>query len=341
MSPMTPPSDAPLVNRLVHAMLEFADPKADQNVWDLARAAEEVFRANAAEEFFRTGDAEQLRRQIADAGLSPTGRMVMQPVPFGYASGEAPAQRPVGPVHPDHIAELGDIKRLLFAKMPKLAQRMSTRDLIDQLIQDHQAMEQDLAASRRQLQALNLSFQEVVGTADELRKTLDPDGQFEAETLGGVARERMNLLAARKQEIEELRAEKAERVRQGTLFEEASAERMRKLLGATEGERLDQAAMRVKEQRDGARRRLDQEIGAHEEFNTTIRKIVGAHDEYENGDQYAPHQPTLDAVRRIVARLWEIDREQDGSRRSFEEIRADAQAGWIEDGFTPLPEEVV
>lgn len=32
----------PFLNRLVDQMLEHADPKADQNIWNLARAAEEV-----------------------------------------------------------------------------------------------------------------------------------------------------------------------------------------------------------------------------------------------------------------------------------------------------------
>lgn len=304
----------PLLNRLVDAMLDRADPKADQNIWDLARAAEEVMRAVKGEQL------------TAAYGGPPalttfTGRL----------------QAPSGA---DHTAQLGAIKRLVFSKTPELAKSMSTRDAIDQIIQDRQAAIQSFEEACREITKLNQGIEQlrremgekesvVQGILDEIREALDPDGQFEAESLIVLARERMNALAARKQDLVQLQ----ERI--STQIEANSAEMLRRVLGAAANETLGAAAKRVREERDGARSRVDREIGEHVDFEREIRKLVRAQPEIDSDDCYCPEQPTLDAVNRVIQRLMANESRIDGSLTQ-EQVLDEIQQGWHDDNHGEL-----
>jgi len=257
----------PLLNRLVDQMLERADPRADQNIWDLARAAEEVFRETKGEAIVAAYGGQKLtehqRQVIANLnnddldpakGFSPTGRMVMQPVPqtFAREDGGSPTGQiyspPLPTQHlvadkPDFETQLGEAKRDLLAISDLIAGEPGTssvtlfervKSLVNARYREREQLstmepkyesalreieqlrakiielaqyKDNFTAAQRQLKALSTSLQEVEGTTRELRETLDPDGQFEAETLGALARERMNLLAARRDKIKQLERE--------------------------------------------------------------------------------------------------------------------------------------
>jgi hypothetical protein len=152
----------------------------------------------------------------------------------------------------------------------------------------------------------------------DLAHTLSPTQPISMERLSDLAEGLVAELTqlredwtAKSRQIEELRAKQEQ---QGTLFEEASAERMRKLLGAQPGESLAAAALRVKSSAGAGWDRVRTLEEQHEIFETAIRELVGARDMFEDDDTYVPREETLDAVRRIATSQSDEGLEYQGPR---------------------------
>jgi hypothetical protein len=327
----------PFLNRLVDAMFGRADPKADQNIWDLARAAEEVCREVKGEQLVAayggplspvaaaSGPPNHWAPRPQEWGGSPTGRIHMSQVPLTQPG------RADQTVEPDYAALLGEVERRLMLKAPQYTGDTATK--VDALAQDFQAaakqieqQNQGIEKLKRELREKDAAFQDVIG---QIRGALDPDGQFEDESLIVLARERMNALAARKQDLVQLQ----ERI--STQIEANSAEMLRRVLGAAANETLGAAAKRVREERDGARSRVDREIGEHVDFEREIRKLVRAQPEIDSDDCYCPEQPTLDAVNRVIQRLMANESRIDGSLTQ-EQVLDEIQQGWHDDNHGEL-----
>lgn len=280
----------PFLNRLVDAMLDHADPKADQNIWNLARAAEEVMRAAAVDRFFQTGDPtvlggyqpspEQASRPVGPLP-SPTGRMHVNPVPLTFSTDPAQGYQP-----PDYAAQVAEIEKILGGdpyatgsdvvervrslananyegkkeqtRLNKIVQTADTElsrigrsyvtapldarlvqvirgfdsqkkrlEIADKLLREAahalspekplttgrvpetaEALRGRYDAALRELEELRNAVSKLSvaqDVLDQIRKALDPDGQFEDESLIVLARERMSQRAARGQERDELR----------------------------------------------------------------------------------------------------------------------------------------
>lgn len=350
--PVTPPPDTPFLNRLVHAMFEHADPKADQNIWNLARAAEEVMREVKGEQLTAayggpgslaatelTDRQREWQRRNGPVGLmsaeegqklSFTGRMRINPVPLTFSKDPAQGYQP-----PDYAAQLGEVERRFALKAPQYTGDTATK--VDALAQDYQAAVQLVDEIKRENTKL---MEQLAGAKDvisQLREVLDPDSQFEDESLIVLARERMSSREARRQELIRLQ----ERI--GTEIESNSAEMLRRVLGAGENETLGRAARRVAESAttgwEQFRRLNDLQNNEFHKLSTKVREIVGAVDEFESDDHYMPEQPTTDAVRRVVRRLHELSRHPDGSSRSLAEVISEVQEDWEGQEIEPLPGE--
>lgn len=343
----------PFLNRLVDAMFDRADPKADQNLWDLARAAEEVCHEVKGEQLTAayggpgsTASSELTERQrewIARYGAvgqmqttgplgvgwrrTDGGRVQMSPMPLTQAA------RDYSP--PDYAAQLGEVERRLMLKAPQYTGDTATK--VDALAQDFQAaakqieqQNQGIEKLKHELREKDAAFQDVIG---QIRGALDPDGQFEDESLIVLARERMNALAARKQDLVQLQ----ERI--STQIEANSAEMLRRVLGAGENETLGQAAKRVADAAPVGWKRYHELEKDARKFEAKIRELVGAQPEVDDWDNPRNEQPTLDAVRRVVRRLVEIDRHTDGSVKARYEVLGDIQGEWDGQEIEPLPGE--
>lgn len=372
--PITPPPDAPFLNRLVHAMFEHADPRADQNIWDLARAAEEVIREVKGEQLTAAyGGPLGVGWRRGDGGRVQMSPMPLTQVARDYSQPEARSNVP------DYAAQLGEVERRLMLKAPQYSGDTATK--VDALAQDYQAASQravhaekllrDLAhkvspkkpitaekvmgaaqglvanhqAALREIEQLRGKVTELAGFKDkvavaqdvisQIRGALDPDGQFEDESLPVLARERMSQRAARGQEIKGLQAELATRGAQGTLFEEASAERMRKLLGATERESLAAAAIRVKGDSEAGWNRAREAEQQFKSLDEKIRKLVRAQPEVDDWDNPCNEQPTLDAVARVIKALIATDSRVDGSMTQ-DELLDEVQQTWHTEGHKEI-----
>lgn len=331
----------PFLNRLVDAMFGRADPKADQNIWDLARAAEEVCREVKGEQLVAayggplspvaaaSGPPNHWAPRPQEWGGSPTGRIHMSQVPLTQPG------RADQTVEPDYAALLGEVERRLMLKAPQYTG--DTADKVDQLAQDYQAaakqieqQNQGIEKLKHELREKDAAFQDVIG---QIRGALDPDGQFEDESLIVLARERMNALAARKQDLVQLQ----ERI--STQIEANSAEMLRRVLGAGENETLGQAAKRVADAAPVGWKRYHELEKDARKFEAKIRELVGAQPEVDDWDNPRNEQPTLDAVRRVVRRLVEIDRHTDGSVKARYEVLGDIQGEWDGQEIEPLPGE--
>jgi hypothetical protein len=377
----------PLLNRLVDAMFDRADPRADQNIWDLARAAEEVVREVQAEQLTAAyGDpgstaaselTEKQRKWIARYG--PTGRMQVNPVLSTQVARDY-SQPEVTPNIPDHAAQLGEVERRLALKAPQYTG--DTADKVDQLAQDYQSASQraeraekllrDLAhkvspknpitaekvmgavqglmanhqtavqqveklknsntAAVMEIEELRAKVTELAqfkeklhiaeGVLREIRNALDPDGQFEDESLVVLARERMNQREARRQELLQLQ----ERI--ATQIEANSAEMLRRVLGAAENETLGQAAKRVADAAPVGWKRYQELEKDARAFEKKIRELVGAQPEVDDWDNPRNEQPTLDAVRRLVFAFLELSKELSPEVNDWESAVRHAQDTW-------------
>lgn len=362
----------PLLNRIVDAMFDRADPKADQNIWDLGRAALEVFRAVKGEQLavayggpLSTAASEltpSMREWIERYGATGRmqtagplgvdwrrgdgGRVQMNPVPAtqvarDYSEPDLPTiQRDV-----DYAAQLGEVERRLALKAPQYTGDTATK--VDALAQDFQAADQQIRQQNQGIEKLKRELQEkdeaFHGIVDEIRKALDPDGQFEDESLIVLARQRMSSREARKQELFRLR----ERI--GTEIEANSAEMLRRVLGAEENETLGQAAKRVAESAKSGWEQCKAIRTEHEKFEDKIRELVGAQPEVDDWDNPRNAQPTLDAVRRLVLAFVELSKEfekgephmeissESAQRESFVSHAQDTWNGHNE--MKPLPGE--
>lgn len=96
-------------------------------------------------------------------------------------------------------------------------------------------------------------------------------------------------------------------LKNGTQLEANSAEKLRRLLGAHQDERLDQAARRVRNAAEQWQKTCAEDRKKNDEFNAEIRKIVhakgGVSEEVGFEYHYEPAQPTLDAVKRLATVL--------------------------------------
>lgn len=326
------------IRRMVTAMEDVADSYADQNLWDLARRAwaaiQDTKREQLASAYGATPEqVQQLteRQRQFQAQYGPTGRMQVNQVPLTFSTDPAQGYTP-----PDYAAALGEVERRLMLKAPQYTGE-TTADKVDQLAQDYQAavkqveqQNQGIEKLKRELREKDAAFQDVIG---QIRGALDPDGQFEDESLIVLARERMNALAARKQDLVQLQ----ERI--STQIEANSAEMLRRVLGAAANETLGQAAKRVADAAPVGWKRYHELEKDARKFEAKIRELVGAQPEVDDWDNPRNEQPTLDAVRRVVRRLVEIDRHTDGSVKARYEVLGDIQGEWDGQEIEPLPGE--
>lgn len=194
--------------------------------------------------------ADQQRRLIAESGISPTGRMQVAPVPLTFSTDPAQGYQPpdyaaqlgeierlfaakcpsiggentvrkVDALIQDHQSAtqraehaeklLRDLAHKVSPKNPITAEQVM--GAVQGLMANHQAALQEIEQLRGKVTELAGFKDRLTQSENELqdiRGALDPDGQFEDESLIVLARERMNQRAARGQELDELRRERTE-----------------------------------------------------------------------------------------------------------------------------------
>jgi hypothetical protein len=324
-----PPTE--LLRELVHsAIVPNADPAADQNVWNIARQCVQTVLDNGYGPLSGApvlDEAAIAQNRVApilgditailnSANVPPADSLQQRISNLAYSARKTDAD-----ANDDRRRKTEAEKKLeiTYKLLRDLAHALSPKHPIkaEALVDLAGGIMNELFLLREEVAEKSQSVQE---NSERLRTLLDPDGRFEDTSLTSLVEERMTELLS-------LRDKQAQ---QGTLFEEASAERMRTLLKARDGETLAAAAIRQVSlaEYDGYEKSLKEALREHRDFEAEIRKLVGAQDEYEDDDHYAPTQPTLDAVARIVDQLSRVDTYADGSHRSRDVVLARAQGSW-------------